>query len=96
VQEVGCEREHEAENTDEETADWEDSAVAVVNCRSCEVATDRLCGLVVGVSGCSARGPGLYSRYHKIFCVAVGLERGPLSFLRIDEELLEIKVAAPV
>jgi hypothetical protein len=26
----------------------------------------------------------------------VGLERGPLSFVRINEELLERKVAAPV
>jgi hypothetical protein len=28
--------------------------------------------------------------------IAVGLERGPLTFMRINEELLERKVAAPV
>jgi hypothetical protein len=31
-----------------------------------------------------------------IFCVAMGLDRGPLSLVRIIEELLERKVAAPV
>jgi hypothetical protein len=31
-----------------------------------------------------------------IFFVALGLERGPLSLVRINEELLERKVAAPV
>jgi hypothetical protein len=36
------------------------------------------------------------SRRYKIFCVAVGLERGSLSLVRINEELLERKVAAPV
>jgi hypothetical protein len=57
---------------------------------------DRLCGLVVRVPGCRLRGPGFdYSRYH-IFCVAVGLERDPLSLLRINEELREREVAAPV
>jgi hypothetical protein len=34
--------------------------------------------------------------HHQIFCVAVDLELGPLSFERISEELLERKVAAPV
>jgi hypothetical protein len=33
---------------------------------------------------------------NQILFVAVGLERGPLSFMRINEELLERKVAAPV
>jgi hypothetical protein len=33
---------------------------------------------------------------YKVFCVAVGLERGLLSLVRINEELLERKVAAPV
>jgi hypothetical protein len=28
------------------------------------------------------------SRCYQIFCVAVGLERGPFSFVRINEELL--------
>jgi hypothetical protein len=31
-----------------------------------------------------------------MFCVAVDLERGPVSLVRINEELLERKVAAPV
>jgi hypothetical protein len=42
------------------------------------------------------RGPGFDSRHYQIFCVAVGLERGSLSIVRINEELLERKVAAPV
>jgi hypothetical protein len=57
---------------------------------------DRLCGLVVRVPGCRHRGPGFDSRGYQIFCVTVGLERGPLSLVRINEELLERKVAAPV
>jgi hypothetical protein len=57
---------------------------------------DRLCGLVVRVCGCKPRGPGFdYWRY-QIFCVAVGLERDPLSLVIINEELLDRKVAAPV
>jgi hypothetical protein len=32
----------------------------------------------------------------KAIRVAVGLERGPLSLVRINEELLERKIAAPV
>jgi hypothetical protein len=39
---------------------------------------DRLCGLVVRVSDCRSRGPGFDSRRWQIFCVAAGLERGPL------------------
>jgi hypothetical protein len=50
---------------------------------------DRLCGLVVRV-------PGFDFRRYKIFCEVVGPERGPLSLVRIIEELLERKVAAPV
>jgi hypothetical protein len=42
------------------------------------------------------RGPGFYSRSYQIFCVAVVLEWGPLSLVRINEELLERKVAASV
>jgi hypothetical protein len=38
----------------------------------------------------------LDSRCYHIFCVAVGLGRGPLSHVRINEELIERKVAAPV
>ena len=50
---------------------------------------DRLCGLVVRVSGYRYRGLGFDSRRYQIFCVAVVLERGPLSLVRSIEELLE-------
>jgi hypothetical protein len=53
--------------------------------------TDRLCGLVVRVPGYRSRGPGFDFRRYRIFCEVVGLERGPLSFVRITEELLEWK-----
>jgi hypothetical protein len=50
---------------------------------------DRLCGLVVRVSGYRYRGPGFDPRRYQIFSVVVGLERGPLSLVRSIEELLE-------
>jgi hypothetical protein len=53
---------------------------------------DRLCGLVVRVSGYRYRGPGFDSRRYQIFWVVVGLEQGPLSLvslLRSIEELLD-------
>ena len=50
---------------------------------------DRLCGLVVRVSGYRCRGLGFDSRRYQIFSVVVGLERGPLSLVRSIEELLE-------
>ena len=53
---------------------------------------DRLCGLVVRVSGYRYRGLGFDSRRYHIFWVAVGLERGALSLVslvRSIEELLE-------
>jgi len=43
---------------------------------------DRLCGLVVRVSGYRYRGPGFDPRRYQIFLVVVGLERGPLSLVR--------------
>jgi hypothetical protein len=50
----------------------------------------------IRVVGLRLRGSGFdFWRYH-IFFVAVGLERGPLSLMRINEELLERIVAAPV
>jgi hypothetical protein len=52
---------------------------------------DRLCGLVVRVSGYRSTGPGFDSRRYQIFWVVVGLEQGPLSLVRIIEELLEWK-----
>ena len=50
---------------------------------------DRLCGLVVRVSGYRYRGHAFDSRRYQIFWVVVGLERGPLSLVRSIEELLE-------
>jgi hypothetical protein len=52
---------------------------------------DRLCGLVVRVSGYRSRGPGFDSRPYHIFWEVGGLERGPLSLVRTIEELLEWK-----
>ena len=52
---------------------------------------DRLCSLVVRVYGYRYRGPGFDPRHYQIFCVVVGLERGPLSLVRSIEELLEWK-----
>jgi hypothetical protein len=57
---------------------------------------DRLCGLVIRVPGYRSRGPGFDSRLYQIFWEVVGVERGPLSLVRIIEELLERKVAASV
>jgi hypothetical protein len=50
---------------------------------------DRLCGLVVGVPGYRSKGPGFDSRRYQIFWEVVGLERGPLSLVRIIAALLE-------
>ena len=50
---------------------------------------DRLCDLVVRVSGYRYRGLGFDSRRYQIFWVVVGLERGLLSHVRSIEELLE-------
>jgi hypothetical protein len=52
---------------------------------------DRPCGLVFRVTGYSSRGPEFYSRRYQIFWEVVGLEQGPLSLVRITEELLEWK-----
>jgi hypothetical protein len=57
---------------------------------------DRLCSLVVRVPGYRSRGPEFDSRRYQIFWKVVGLERGPLSLVRIIAELLERKVEAPV
>jgi hypothetical protein len=51
--------------------------------------SDRLCGLVVRVSGYKARGPGLDSRPYQIIWEAGGLEWGPLSLMRTIEEVPE-------
>jgi hypothetical protein len=55
------------------------------------ILNDRLCGLVVRVSGYRFRGPGFDSRRYQIFWEVVGLKLGPLSLVRIIEELLEWK-----
>jgi hypothetical protein len=52
---------------------------------------DRLCDLVVRVSGYRSRGPGFDSRRYQIFWKVVGPERGRLSLVSITEELLEWK-----
>jgi hypothetical protein len=52
---------------------------------------DRLCGLVVRVPGYRSRGSVFDSRRYQIFWEVVDLERGPLSLVRIIEELLEWK-----
>jgi hypothetical protein len=46
---------------------------------------------VVRVLGYRSRGPGVGSQRYQIFLEVVGLERGPLSLVRIIEELLEWK-----
>jgi hypothetical protein len=51
---------------------------------------------VARVSGYRSRSPGCDSRYYHIFLELMGLERGPLSLMKIIEELLEKKIAAPV
>jgi hypothetical protein len=52
---------------------------------------DALCGQVARVSDYRSRGPGLDSRRYQIFWELVGLQRGPLSLVRIIEDLLEWK-----
>jgi hypothetical protein len=52
---------------------------------------DRLCGLVVRVLAYRSRDPGFDSRRYQIFWEVLCLERGPLSLVRIIEELLEWK-----
>jgi hypothetical protein len=44
-------------------------------------------------SGYRSRGPWFDSRRHQIFLEVAGLERGPLSFISINEELLEWKIS---
>jgi hypothetical protein len=69
------------------------------------VTLDRLCGLVVRVSGNRSGGPGSIpgttrfsggEKKKKKRKTVVGLERGPLSLVSTTEELLDRKVAAPV
>jgi hypothetical protein len=48
-----------------------------------------LYGLVVRLPGYKSRGPVLDSLVYQIFWVVVGLERGPLSLVRIMEDLCQ-------
>jgi hypothetical protein len=57
---------------------------------------DCLRGLVARVPGYRSRGPGFDFRRYQIFREVVGLERSPLGLVRIIEELLEMRAAAPV
>jgi hypothetical protein len=57
---------------------------------------DRLPGLVVRVPGYRSRGSGFNSWRYQIFSEVVGLERGPLSLVRIIEELLKRTEAVSV
>jgi hypothetical protein len=50
-----------------------------------------LCGPVVRVPGYRSRGPGFDSQGYQILWEVVGLERGPLSLVRLTKELLEWK-----
>jgi hypothetical protein len=52
--------------------------------------SDRLCGLVVKVPGYRSGSPGFDSRHYKRKKV-VGLERGSLSLVSTNEEILERK-----
>jgi hypothetical protein len=58
---------------------------------SLEQLNDHLCGLVVRVPGYRSRGPRFDSRRYQIFWEVLGLERGPLSLVRITENLFEWK-----
>jgi hypothetical protein len=49
---------------------------------------NRLCGLVVRVSGYRSRDPGFDSQRYEIFLEVMDLEWGLLSLMRITEELL--------
>jgi hypothetical protein len=50
---------------------------------------DCVCGLVVRVAGYRTRTAGFYSWRYQIIFEVVGLEQGPLSLVRIIEELFE-------
>jgi hypothetical protein len=56
---------------------------------------DHLFSLVVRVPGYRSRGPGFDSQRYQIFWEVVGVERAPLSLVRITEELFQWKVVAP-
>jgi hypothetical protein len=51
---------------------------------------------VFRVSGCKPRCSGFVSQLYQVLGVAVGLKRVSLGLVRINEELIERKVMAPV
>jgi hypothetical protein len=65
---------------------WPNSFSSLVDYHS-----NRLCGLVVRVSGYRSRAPGFDSWPYQILWEVSGLERGPLSLVKPIEELLEWK-----
>jgi hypothetical protein len=70
---------------------WDGEELCCIFIKHDRYALDRLCGLVVRVPGYRSRGPGFDSRRYQVFWEVVDLERGPLSLVRITEELLEWK-----
>jgi hypothetical protein len=64
--------------------------------RSPVMLVDRFCHLVVRIPGYRSVGPVFDSWHYHIFSEVVGLEWSPLRLVKIIEELLEEKVAAPV
>jgi hypothetical protein len=64
--------------------------------REFEIVRRKYINKILRVPGYRSRSPGLDSRHYQTFWEVMGLERGPLSLLRIIEELFERKVAVPV
>jgi hypothetical protein len=58
------------------------------------ITIDRLCALVVRVSGYRSKGPGSIPGATRFFCEVVGLQRGSLSLVSTIEEQLERKSSA--
>jgi hypothetical protein len=73
--------------------------VTMFSCRniSCTwMKTDRLCDLVPRIPGYRFRDPGFDSWRNQILWEILGLERGPLSLVRIIKEVLEWKISGSV
>jgi hypothetical protein len=51
---------------------------------------------VVRIPVCKPRGLGFDSQRYQIFFIAMDLKWGPLSLVRLNDELLRRKTAAPV
>jgi hypothetical protein len=72
----------------------QDTATLLKTISTAAIMMDRLCGLVVTVLGYRSGGPGSIPGITKK--KVMGLERGALSLVSTNEELLDRKVAAPV